>query len=111
MCINMPGVFSLSSLNAESSVVHKFGEKIDLTNADACTTQCSDYFNNQKINTIVFDLENVRYCDSYGLKFLIFSQRKAAAAHKQLLLYCPETVLTDMFAATRLLHFFTIVGK
>ena len=100
-----------SLLNDESRVVHRFDEKIDITNADALTTQCDDYFNDEKIRTIVFDMRNVRYCDSYGLKFLIYSQRKATAMQKQLHLYCPDEVLTEIFAATRLLHFFTIIEK
>jgi anti-anti-sigma factor len=95
----------------EPNAVKKFGEKIDLTNADTYAAQCEGLFQDEKIRSIVFDLENVRYCDSYGLKFLIYSQRKALATNKQLILFHPETVLTDMFAATRLLHFFTIVGK
>jgi anti-anti-sigma factor len=107
----MPGAAQHSFFNDESSAVHRFGEKIDLTNSDALTSQCDGSFNDEKIRTIVFDLRNVRYCDSYGLKFLIYSQRKATAVQKQLVLYCPDKVLTDMFAATRLLHFFTIVEK
>ncbi len=95
----------------ESRAVKKFGEKIDLTNADALTSQCIGLFEDDRIKTIVFDLENVRYCDSYGLKFLIYSQRKALAAQKKLVLHHPEPVLTEMFTATRLLHFFTIVPK
>jgi anti-anti-sigma factor len=111
MCINMnPEVYNPLSPDA-SHTVKKFGEKIDLTNADALTSQCNGFFNDEHITTIVFDLENVRYCDSYGLKFLIYSQRKALTANKQLVLYHPDMVLTDMFAATRLLHFFTIVEK
>ena len=97
--------------NTGPRVVQKFGEKIDLSNTDAVTEQCSRYFKDDKIQTIVFDLENVRYCDSYGLKFLIYSQRKAIAEKKQLLLYRPDTNLLDMFSATRLLNFFTIVEE
>jgi anti-anti-sigma factor len=107
----MPAATHNSSWDPESSAVQKFGEKIDLSNADALTAQCSAFFIDEKIHTIVYDLENVRYCDSYGLKFLIYSQRKAAAAQKQLILFRPEPVLKEMFAATRLLQFFTIVEK
>jgi anti-anti-sigma factor len=97
--------------NGKSIVIQKFGEKLDLTNADSLNEQGDAYYKDEKIGTIVFDLENVRYCDSYGLKFLIFAQRKATAANKRLVLYRPDTVLMDMFAATRLLHFFTITEK
>jgi anti-anti-sigma factor len=97
--------------SAGSTVIQKFGEKLDLTNTDALNKQCEPLYNDEKIRTIVFDLESVRYCDSYGLKFLIFAQRKAAAAQKRLVLYRPDAVLMDMFAATRLLQFFTISDK
>jgi anti-anti-sigma factor len=94
-----------------STVIQKFGEKLDLTNTDTLNDRCDPLYKDEKIRTIVFDLESVRYCDSYGLKFLIFAQRKAAAAQKRLVLYRPDTVLLDMFAATRLLQFFTITDK
>jgi anti-anti-sigma factor len=97
--------------NEGSIVIRKFGEKLVLTTTDALNEQCDPLYKDEKIGTIVFDLENVRCCDSYGLKFLIFAQRKAIAANKRLVLYRPDAVLTDMFAATRLLHFFTISDK
>jgi anti-anti-sigma factor len=97
--------------NAGSFVIQKFGDKLDLTNTDKLNEQCDGYYKDEKIRTIVFDLENVRFCDSYGLKFLIYSQRKATAVQKHLVLYRPDTVLLDMFAATRLLQFFTITDK
>jgi anti-anti-sigma factor len=97
--------------NTGSMVIQKFGEKLDLTTTDALNDRCDPLYADERIRTIVFDLENVRYCDSYGLKFLIFAQRKAIAAQKRLVLYRPDTVLMDMFAATRLLQFFTITDK
>ena len=97
--------------NAGSIVIQKFGEKLDLATTDALNVQCEPHYKDKKVRVIVFDLENVRFCDSYGLKFLIFAQRKAAAAQKRLVLYRPDAVLMDVFAATRLLHFFTITDK
>jgi anti-anti-sigma factor len=111
MCIDMQDNRQNVFLSTGSTVVQKFGEKLDLSNVDAVTEQCSRFFKDDKIQTIVFDLENVRYCDSYGLKFLIYSQRKAIAEKKQLLLFRPDTIILEMFSATRLLNFFTIVEE
>lgn len=95
----------------ESVAVYKFGEKIFHGNADAVTAVCGKYFIDPKIRTIVFDLENVRLCDSYGLRFLINSQRKASALDKKLLLYRPDLNLRSTLSITRLEHIFTIVEK
>jgi anti-anti-sigma factor len=95
----------------ESVAVYKFGEKIFHGNADAVTAVCGKYFIDPKIRTIVFDLENVRLCDSYGLRFLINSQRKASALDKKLLLYRPDLNLRSTLSITRLEHIFMIVEK
>jgi STAS domain. len=97
--------------NNESIAVYKFGEKIFLGNADSLTAACNGYFTDEKVRTIVFDLENVRLCDSYGIRFLINAQRKAAASNRKLLLYRPDAKLALMLTATNFYHFFTIVDK
>jgi len=99
------------SHNDDSAAVHKFGENIFFSNADSLTAACDGYFTNEKVRAIVFDLENVRLCDSYGLRFLINAQRKAIASNKRLLLYRPDENFTSTLAAAKLEHFFTIVDK
>jgi len=95
------------SLDA-TTVTHRFGEKIDIGNCDALAEQCGRYFSISAIGTVIFDLENVRLCDSYGLKFLINFQRKAAETHKKLVLKRPDAILMEMFETTKLAQFFTI---
>jgi len=95
----------------ERVAVYKFGEKIFHGNADAITAACGKYFIDEKVRMIVFDLENVRLCDSYGLRFLINSQRKASALDKTLLLYRPDQNFRSTLSITRLEHIFTVVEK
>jgi|GEM_PF-1443409 anti-anti-sigma factor len=92
----------------DTTAVHTFGEKIDINNCDALAAQCGRYFSDDALLTIVFDLENVRLIDSYGLKFLINSQRKAKAAGKRLVLYRPDAILKEMLATTKLSQLFNI---
>ena len=89
-------------------LVYKFGEKIFLGNADGIGVIVDRLFENPDAATIVFDLENVKLCDSYGLKFLINYQRKANSTGKTLLLYRPDAFLREMFSSTKLTHFFKI---
>jgi anti-anti-sigma factor len=91
-----------------AALTYKFGEKIFLGNADALSVIVDKIFENKDAATIVFDLENVRLCDSYGLKFLINYQRRANTTGKKLLLYRPDQFLKEMLANTKLSHFFTI---
>ena len=90
-------------------LIYKFGEKIFLGNADGLGIIIDKMFEKPDAQTIVFDLENVKMCDSYGLKFLINYQRKANTAHKTLLLYRPDAFLTEMLSSTKLTQFFSVV--
>jgi anti-anti-sigma factor len=90
-------------------LTYKFGEKIFLGNADALSVIIDKFFENPEGETIVFDLENVRLCDSYGLKFLINFQRRANILKRALILYRPDQFLKEMLTNTKLLHFFTVV--
>jgi anti-anti-sigma factor len=89
-------------------LIYKFGEKIFLGNADALTVIIDKMFENPDASIIVFDMENVRLCDSYGLKFLINYQRNANTSGKKLLLYRPDQFLREMLTNTKLIHFFTV---
>ncbi len=90
-------------------LVHKFGEKIFLGNADGLGVVVDKLFESPDARIIVFDMENVKLCDSYGLKFLINYQRKANSLGKTLLLWRPDAFLRDMLSNTKLAHFFTVV--
>ncbi len=90
-------------------LTYRFGEKIFLGNADGMSLVVDKLFENEAAGTIAFDLENVKLCDSYGLKFLINYQRKANTLGRKLLLYRPDAFLKEMFDNTKLSHFFTIV--
>jgi anti-anti-sigma factor len=92
-----------------SKLVHRFGEKIFLGNADGLGVVVDKLFESPEAQTIVFDMENVKLCDSYGLKFLINYQRKANTTGKSLLLYRPDSFLREMLESTKLSHFFIIV--
>jgi anti-anti-sigma factor len=93
----------------DTTAVHKFGEKIFIGNADALTIACDGHFTEEKVRTIVFDLENVMICDLYGLRFLINAKRKAVASNKRLLLYRPDLKLSSMLSLAKLRHIFTLV--
>jgi anti-anti-sigma factor len=91
-----------------STLTYKFGEKIFLGNADALSVIVDKIFENKDAATVVFDMENVKLCDSYGLKFLINYQRRANTTGKKLVLYRPDQFLKGMLASTKLLHFFSV---
>jgi anti-anti-sigma factor len=91
-----------------TTLTYKFGEKIFLGNADALSVIVDKIFENKDAATIVFDMENVKLCDSYGLKFLINYQRRANTTGKKLILYRPDQFLKEMLANTKLSHFFTV---
>ncbi|HUI91201.1 MAG TPA: STAS domain-containing protein [Chitinivibrionales bacterium] len=91
-----------------ATLTYKFGEKLFLGNADALSVIVDKMFENRDAATIVFDMENVKLCDSYGLKFLINYQRRANSTGKKLVLYRPDQFLREMFASTKLSHFFFI---
>ncbi len=90
---------------------YRFGEKLFLGNADGLSLIVDKLFENEEAQTIVFDLENVKLCDSYGLKFLINYQRRANTLGRKLLLYRPDSFLREMLDNTKLLHFFTVVDS
>jgi|WetSurMetagenome_2_1015567.scaffolds.fasta_scaffold00022_4 anti-anti-sigma factor len=89
-------------------LLYRFGEKIFLGNADGLGVIVDRLFQNPEAREIVFDLEKVTLCDSYGLKFLITYQRRANASGKTLLLYRPDASLREMLDSTKLTHFFTV---
>ena len=91
-----------------SVATYKFGEKIFLGNADGLRSHIDKLFEDAAVNAVVFDLENVRLCDSYGLKFLITYHRKSLSAGKKLYLFRPDIIVREMLDNTKLSQVFTI---
>jgi anti-anti-sigma factor len=91
-----------------SVATFKFGEKIFLGNADGLRSQIDRFFDDAAVTAVVFDMENVRLCDSYGLKFLITYQRKALASGRRLYLFRPDVIVREMLDNTKLSQVFTI---
>jgi anti-anti-sigma factor len=88
----------------------KFGEKLSLGNADTHRAIIDGFFDDPSVDTIMFDMENVRLCDSYGLKFLLTYHRKAEATGKKLILFRPDFILQEMLDNTKLSNVFKIIG-
>jgi anti-anti-sigma factor len=91
-----------------SVATYKFGEKIFLGNADGLRSHIDKFFEDAAVSAVVFDLENVRLCDSYGLKFLITYHRKSLSAGKKLYLFRPDIIVREMLDNTKLSQVFTI---
>jgi len=93
-----------------SVATYKFGDKLSFGNADAFRLHIDRLFDDAKADTIMFDMENVRLCDSYGLKFLLTYHRKAESCGKKLILFRPDFILKEMLDSTKLSNVFTILG-
>jgi anti-anti-sigma factor len=93
----------------DTAFSYRFGEKITIENADRLTSEISARFDAPGVNRVIFDLENLLECSSYGLRLLLIFQRRAEAAGKKLVLYRPNPVILDLFTSTRLDRVFTIV--
>jgi anti-anti-sigma factor len=94
-----------------SVATYKFAEKIFLGNADGLRNQIDRFFQDAAVTAVVFDMENVKLCDSYGLKFLITYHRKAISAGKTLYLFRPDIILREMLDNTKLSQVFTITDS
>ena len=90
---------------------YRFGEKVAIDNVDFLYSELEPYFTSAKVNTIIFDLENVYTCDSYGIHFFLQSRRSAEKSKKKLLLYRPSPLLKDILKDAGLLHIFTFTDS
>ena len=90
---------------------YAFGDRIFTGNADGLTTIVESFFEAGPPATIVFDLERVRLCDSYGLRFFLNLQRRASANKKTMILYRPDSIFRNLLEDTRLIHVFTVTDK
>jgi anti-anti-sigma factor len=88
--------------------VYAFGPKIVISNADSLREEIETIFNDAAVTCLVFDLQNVTECDSYGIKTLIDFHRRADAAGKRLLFYRPSENLRELFKITKLDEVFEI---
>ncbi|MBD3418671.1 MAG: STAS domain-containing protein [Chitinivibrionales bacterium] len=84
----------------------KFGEKLYIGNADGLMSQVEPLFE-EPAGRIVFDFENVRLCDSYGLRFLLNCRRKAEERGHRLILYKVHPVILELIENVKLDQFFT----
>ena len=98
----------MNTPSPSSTYTHRFGEKITIENADRLIAEISEHFDAPDITKVIFDLENVHECSSYGLRLFLIFQRRAEEHNKTLILYRPGEVLKDLFNTTRLDHVFTI---
>jgi anti-anti-sigma factor len=93
-----------------STFIFRFGEKISIDNTDRYIEEVSRGFDAPGISRVVFDLENVRECSSYGLRLFLIFQRRAEKDGKTLLLFRPNPVMFDLLKTIHLDHVFTIVS-
>jgi anti-anti-sigma factor len=96
------------TVEQKNTVIHKFAETICLENVDGLYRHLEGYFPSPDTRVVVLDMENVKVCDSSGLRFLLALHRKAAAAQKQLILYRPRAFFRNLLSMTNLAHVFTV---
>jgi anti-anti-sigma factor len=89
--------------------LYQFGKDIYIGNADDLWDKIEPIFVDPNKSVIVLDMENVRVCDSYGLRLLINCQRRAEVNHKRMVLLKPDRLIREMLANTRLDSVFSIV--
>ncbi|MBD3319987.1 MAG: STAS domain-containing protein [Chitinivibrionales bacterium] len=95
----------------QERLVYKFGEKIYIGNTDNLAAVLSSYIESKDPSTVIFDLENVRLCDSYGLRLFINYHRKLSDAGKRLVFYRPDPIIREIFESVKLTRVFTIVDS
>jgi anti-anti-sigma factor len=87
---------------------YRFGERITIENADRLVSEISLRFDSPSISKVIFDMENLRECSSYGLRMFLIFQRRAEQTGKSLLLYRPTPAIMELLSITRLDHVFSI---
>jgi len=92
----------------KETVTCPFGNKIVKGNADDIQSRLMVHFQEELPRTIIFDMQHVSVCDSYGLRILLSFRRKAIAMKKTLLIYRPHNTLRQTLEMTNLIHMFTV---
>src|SRR4030042_6335910 len=90
---------------------YRFGEKVIISNVDSLTAECSPFFASKQLKCIVFDLKNLRICDTYGIQFFLECQRKAGQSGQDFILYRPGSMFKQIMKNAGLLHIFSIVDS
>lgn len=83
-------------------------DKIHIGNADRINSSIEPALNDSSVRVIVMDLENVRVCDSYGLRLLVSLHRQADRLNKRLVLLLPHTMVCELMEKAGLLEVFNI---
>jgi anti-anti-sigma factor len=81
---------------------YRFTGRIVISNADSVRSEIETQVAGKRFEKLVFDMQAVTECDSYGLKLLIDFHRRAEAEKKQLLLYRPSESLHELLKITKL---------
>ncbi len=82
-----------------------------MSNVDFLRSELETIFASEHLCRIIFDLENLRICDTYGVKLFLDFQRSAEISQKELLLYRPGTIFMEVIKNSGLIQAFTIVTK
>jgi anti-anti-sigma factor len=86
----------------DTTSIYRFSDRITVENTDRLVAEIDAVFAAPDAQRIVFDLENIHECSSYGLRLLLIFQRRAQELNKTLVLYRPSAVLMDLLKTTRL---------
>ncbi len=93
------------------SHTYRFGEKVVISNVDFLRSELETIFATEHVRRIIFDLENLRICDIYGVKLFLDFQRAADNSHKELLLYRPGALFMEVVKNAGLIQAFTIITE
>jgi anti-anti-sigma factor len=94
-----------------TNYTYRFGEKVAIDNVDFLNDELEPRFTSAKIQSIIYDLENVHVCDLYGIRFFLHSQRSAEQNKKQLVLYRASPLLKDILRDAGLFRIFTFTDS
>ncbi len=82
-----------------------------MSNVDFLRSELETIFASEHLRRIIFNLENLRICDTYGVKLFLDFQRSAEISQKELLLYRPGTLFMEVIKNAGLIQAFTIVTE
>lgn len=98
-------------MTENASHTYRFGEKVVLNNVDFLRSELESVFASEHVRRIIFDLENLRICDTYGVQLFLDFQRSAEKLHKELLFYRPGTPFMEIIKNAGLLQTFSIITE
>lgn len=71
--------------------------------------QCTEYIDNAAIDGIVFDFSRVEYLDSSALGMMLMWQRRAAAAHKKMMIKGAKGATAQILAMANMQRIFEYI--